>query len=231
MSFTCDLKAFCHTEVHNLYQRSRLVEYAKRGEFTEIQLEAYLKGLEFLFKVNADHIFQATQIYSSDPRLSEFFMEKWKEEKGHDSWARNDLKKISHKGKGSEVLPSLETLVHFLEATMKTSPYSYVAYLFYAEYLTAEIGPDWMKTITVALGISPKNITALSHHVQLDGDHAGEVLEFLEKIELNDLDQQRVYAFVKELTLKYDNFFNEIWEVEHGPKQNFGNVKKVPSAS
>lgn len=231
MSIVSDLKRICHTEVHGLYERSPLVKSAKEGDFTHRQLECYLKSLEYLFKVNADHIFQATQVYSNDTQLSEFFMEKWREEKGHDAWARNDLKKIEDHGMRNGHLQSLNDLVDFLEMTMKSHSFSYVAYLYYAEYLTAEIGPDWMATVMGALKIGPKSITALSHHVHLDGDHAGEVLEFLSSIEITDIEKHRVYSFVKDLTLKYERFFNEIWEIEHGCKERNQDTGKISTAS
>lgn len=231
MSFANDLKKLAHAEVHGLYSRSRLVKSAKAGCFTQRQLECYLKSLEYLFMVNADHIFQATQIYSKDSKLSEFFLEKWREEKGHDAWARNDLKKFEDQGMREQILSSLSDLTEFLETTMKKSPLSYAAYLFYAEYLTAEIGPDWMMTITKTLGVTPKHISALSHHVHLDGDHAGEVLDFISSLDVSEIDKQRVYGFVKELTLKYEQFFNEIWEVEHGCKDNSTETRKISSAS
>lgn len=219
--FSDTLKSKITNEFSLMFSRSKLVSSAQQGFFTERQLVVYLRNLEHLFFQNAEQMLQASQLYKSKPVLSKFFHSKWVEERGHDRWAKADqenFKSVSSLEK--VVLPEMSELTFFLEETMRNCPYSYLAYFFYAEFMTAQIGPKWMKIIQAALNIKKNNVSSLNNHILLDGDHASEVLDFLDEIEVPESKHENILHFTGELTTRYESFFEAIWRLEENEKSS-----------
>lgn len=213
--FRYKLKSKVREEFLAMFNRSNLVLAARRGEFTEKQLVVYLRNLEHLFFQNADQMLQAVQTYSYSSELSSFFYSKWKEERGHDKWAKEDQRNFnSFEDFTNEILPEMSDLTEFLSSTMRKCPLSYLTYFYYAEFMTAEIGPKWMEIILTSIKVDKKNISALGNHIELDGDHASEVLDFLDKNNVPVSMHIKIFEFVEELTLKYEAFFEAIWRLE-----------------
>lgn len=206
---------------HCDYFRSncKLFKEGHRPDVNFFQVATYVVSLELLFYTNCQDILAASKRYEESPELSEFFINKFNEEKGHDAWARADWVKMSKKQNFKtepQVLESMKDLLSFLNTTMKSSPYRYVTYIYAAEYFTTILGPVWLDIMRSNLGIQKKEISALSNHIELDGDHAQEVAEVIESFQLSQEVHDDMVVFIDELFAKYFNFFTEVAETnEH----------------
>src|SRR5687768_6201488 len=76
-------------------ETSPLFAMGRRNELHPFHAAAYVVNLEHLFRENEQDILTASQTHTDDPRLSEFFLEKWREERGHNAWAKNDWVEMS----------------------------------------------------------------------------------------------------------------------------------------
>jgi len=192
-------------------RNSRLFKMGREGLLTTELVKNYVRNLEYLFKSNCQHIAVAADLYQANPVLSNFFINKFEEENGHDQWARNDLKALGQES-NLQAMSEMEEMVRFLELTLKTSPYAYISYMYFAEYMTAVLGPIWLELMKKNLGINSTQVTSLSKHVELDGDHASEVAMFLDDQNLHEVQIQNVMKFISEMAGFYNNFFNKLAE-------------------
>lgn len=196
-----------------LQKNSLFFELGRKNMMTHFHVATYVVNLEHLFRKNCLDILEASKVYSSHQEVSEFFLHKWQEEHGHDAWARADWvamsKERSFKSEPT-VLSQMNDLTDFLNHVMHTSPYEYISYMYYAEYMTALVGPELMGLIKSNLGMENKQISALSNHIELDGDHASEVADALQALNLSDEDQLKIINFGTKLFARYNNFFNAL---------------------
>lgn len=212
MNFTKKLKSTLLQSCEQFQNESPLLSPEFRIKVSFDLVGFYVANLEYLFKKNIETIKIASEIHQPSI-LANFFHHKWDEEKGHDEWAKSDLKKLaaSHTFNVEPyILDEMKDLISFLSATMRTHPVSYIAYFYYAEFITAQLGPQWMSILQAALGIEPKEVSALSKHIELDDGHADEVLDFLSTLELPNTDQERIFQFLKELNAHYAKFFERL---------------------
>ncbi len=205
--FSEKLKEMVNEFCDDFIENSKLFELGRRNGITKYHLAAYLKNLEFLFGQNAQDLHRASLLYEGKTLISAFFKNKWIEERGHDAWARNDLKKIDA---SSAVCAEMRELTSFLTQTMQTAPHCYLCYLYFAEYMTIILGPIWMDLLHQNLDARKEDVTALTHHIDLDVDHYREVGEFVDQLNFSETEKSGVCDFYRELSIKYNAFFNSL---------------------
>lgn len=218
MRFSSELKETTNRYCREFNRTSPLFKLGREGKVTHFHLATYVVNLEELFRQNGHTLKSACELYSPNKTLSDFFLKKWKEENGHDAWARADSTALSQSvtfSKKPEVLKEMTDLVAFLHDTMTYSPYRYIAYLFFAEHMTSILGPIWMDLLQKNLGSKNLPVTSLSKHIELDGDHAEEMGEFIDGLELSDKVQKDVLLFISNLYQKYFTFFKSLAELTH----------------
>lgn len=179
-------------------------------------LSFYILNLEFLFKNNIETLQKAAERYKTHACFGPYFQSKWAEEKGHDAWARSDLKKLLSSYPLAEeprVLPEMVDFISYLSNTMETNPLLYVTYSYHAEFLTSYLGPEWMRLINTSLGVSASEVTALSKHIELDGDHADEVADFIESLNPSAIEVEQMISFTNVLHEGYFHFFEALAKV------------------
>lgn len=196
-----------------LLSHCKLFKSGPRPDINFFQVATYVVNLEVIFATNCRDILEASKLYKSTPHVSQFFIDKFNEEKGHDAWARADWVKLSKSQDfrtEPKIISSTTDLLNFLNMTMKSSPYRYITYIFAAEYFTTIVGPVWMDIMHTNLGINRKQVSALSNHIELDEGHAEEVADVIESFNLSKDVQNDMMIFIDELFAKYFNFFTEI---------------------
>lgn len=218
-----------HTD--KLLKNNTLFNLSGEGSVTVYLVATYVISLEHLFYHNCKDILESTKRYAHLPGVGEFFFVKYKEEKGHDAWARADWVKLSKKQQFTtepSIAQSMKDLTDFLNQTMLECPYKYLAYMYAAEYGTTILGPAWMNIMRSELGLKNNDVTSLTNHIELDGDHAEEVADVTQKMNLSEDVHQSMLNFIDELYVKYDAFFEEI---AHSQEETYGtyqrNSKKI----
>lgn len=205
--FSHSMKEMVNDFCRDFIKESKLFELGRKNGLTKYHLATYLKNIEFLFSQNAADLYHASFIHQDRPVLSSFFKHKWIEERGHDAWARNDLKKLDV---SSEILDEMKALTSFLTKTMKTSPHCYLSYLYFAEYMTIILGPIWLDLLNQNMNTKREDVTALGNHIELDVDHYQEVGDFIDELNLSELQRSQISDFYNELAEKYNAFFNSL---------------------
>lgn len=191
-----------------LISTSNFLKNTIDGHISKSQLSTYIKNLEYHFSQNSNDLYQASHIYQNS-ELGFFFDHKWKEERGHDKWAQNDLNQLDH-DYTPIVLPEMISLSNFVNDTMKSNPINYIAFMLFAEYATAKVGPQIFNGINISLGIKKSEFTALTNHIELDGDHANEICDFLSEIKISNQQIESMINFYSNLYQYYLSFFNAL---------------------
>lgn len=229
------LKEKVHHHTDQLLTHNLLFNLKGRGMVNFYQVATYVINLEHLFYHNCKDILESTRRYADIPHVGEFFLSKYHEEKGHDAWARADWVKLSKREKFSRepaLLDSMKDLTDFLNHTMMECPYKYLAYMYAAEYGTTILGPVWMKIMHEELGLKNNEVTSLTNHIELDGDHAEEVADVTEELQLSEDIHERMLTFMDELYVKYGAFFSELALVQEGiygnDQKDFRKVSAAP---
>ncbi len=206
-----------------LFKESELVRLATNRTLGREHVACYLKNLEVLFASNIATINEA-RFHHAGTAFAKVFEEKWHEEKGHDEWARKDLKSFSE---SVSIVPELKEFTDFLHKSMVHTPKNYIFYFYYAEFLTSYLGPKWMNLMNHSLGIKPSEVTALSKHVELDVGHAEEMLDVLFTFDWTSQELENLTSYTSSLHEYYSKLFNAISRAGNDK----GTVKQFSSAS
>src|ERR1044071_2280482 len=112
-------------------------------------LGRYLRSLHFLIQNTMDHLSVAEESARSKgrERLASHFALKKVEETGHDQWAETDMQNLGDKF-GPPIphdpTPEMRAIVDANADIVRDDPYLYLVYMFFAEYLTVAMGPEWI---------------------------------------------------------------------------------------
>lgn len=159
-------------------RRSPLLLAARNGGVTAKMMGTYLASIQVLLEHTPVHLRYARERAEALglPRLAAFFDEKMQEEQGHDRWAAADRERLAVSfgtAARQEPLPAIRKLIENTERAIERSPYDYLAYILFAEYLIVVLGPEWVQSL-VACGVPREALTAITHHVELDQHHVVE---------------------------------------------------------
>lgn len=158
---------------------NRLLGAARSGRVTPSVVVRYLTSLRYLLGLTPAHlsIAGARAAALGHTGLASYFAGKVEEEVGHDQWAEADARRIAAvfgaeppSGPAATIL----ALVRRTRDAIEHDPFSYIAYILFAEYFTVTVGPEWMTALVENCGIPMAALTVVSRHVELDGEHAAE---------------------------------------------------------
>lgn len=176
-------------EVEQFYQWMRsynsLFLKAKAGQLTPPQVALYLENIRFLVFHTPLHLQLAysQSLTNGHEALARFFSEKMKEEKDHDLWAKEDLKKIERQFNTQfqvPILSSMKNLIFHIESIIRENPVHYLFYMFLSEYFTVLGAAEWLDHLENRCGIPRNMMTVIGNHGILDQDHVEEDLAFIE---------------------------------------------------
>jgi hypothetical protein len=212
------LKSDIDDYVARLRTAHPLLARAKNGTLPPTAIGRYLASIHYLLTQTPVNLRLAgtRALEIGAPELARYFETKLGEETGHDEWAAADRGKLNAIF-GAEVdsrgpARAMLALVECTRAALLANPYSYLAYILFAEYFTVSIGPEWMAALESGCGVPPSAMTAISHHVELDEHH---VLEGSREIDALVTDE-RVYPVLRETilatTARFTAFCDELCE-------------------
>lgn len=180
-SYASQLAAAVEAYAGDLRVNHPLLELAQNGGLSSHDVASYLMNIRFMIQHTPLHLnrakVRATELLQHE--LAEFYVQKLREEEGHDAWASSDLENLN---RAFGVLPDggpsrhLQDLVHFIERLIDEQPSHYVAYVLFSEYLTVLLGPIWVRALTTRCGIPADALSVVSQHVELDQTHVRDEL-------------------------------------------------------
>lgn len=124
--------------------------------------------------------------------LQKYFEQKLIEESGHDKWAEADIQNLKKRKSNISVIdgtdPTMKSLLLNIESTIQKDPYLYLAYIFFAEYLTVLYGPTMNRALIEKCGYPAESMTVVENHAELDKDHVNDWEDVIV-----DLVDERIY--------------------------------------
>lgn len=165
-----------------------LFKLIESGEFSRAHLIYYLSGLQTLFGLHEEVLLKLSLRSDSPQWIGAYLKMKHREETGHDQWAKEDLKRISA-AKSSRVNHSEEVrpLTELVKELANKPAHLFILYAYFLEKFTVNEGKQWVQTLLARCPIDPSEITALTNHIRLDGEHEHEGAEFIERMFLERL--------------------------------------------
>jgi len=165
------------TYADDLRKRPLLIAARNRAVTAEM-VGSYLASVQVLLAHTPVHLRYARDRAEGLglSRLVAFFNEKMQEEQGHDQWAAGDRERLAASFGNiarQEPLPAIRRVIESTERAIERSPYEYLAYILFAEYLTVILGPEWVQSL-VTCGVPREALTAITNHAELDQDHVVE---------------------------------------------------------
>lgn len=182
------IKETIERKAPEIFNNNLFFQKAQRGEFNKEHLAIYLYNLMHVFKKTTDNLSLAAEVSKQKGlnELADFMSNKITEERGHDQWAVQDLRK--HFGERYDVeLDRLKLtdetvdVLMFTEEMIKTDPRFYLSYMTFVEYFTILVAPALFKALEEKCNITKAQLTAIANHEEADQHHAAEDFEVIEK--------------------------------------------------
>jgi hypothetical protein len=191
------LKSDIDRYASEIRRSSRLLALAKSGGLTPAMVGRYFSGIAYLIERTQTHLRLARDLAAERgaKELARYFDQKVEEEAGHEEWAHSDLDHLdSHYGEPMprEPAPGILSLVRAIEDGIRRDPHVYLAYTFFAEYVTVTLGPEWVAALEEACGVPRQGMTVQTRHIELDKKHAADgAVEIDELVDEDGVDALR----------------------------------------
>jgi hypothetical protein len=171
-----------------------LLARARAGTLPPATIGKYISSIHYLLTQTPVHLRLAEQRARDlgAQELAAYFATKRADEDGHHEWAESDLAHLRDAFGEAVGAPSpaqaMLALVEQTRAAISEDPYSYLAYILFAEYFTVTIGPEWLGALHASCGVPSSAMTSVANHVELDKHH---VLEGCREIDAIVTDEGR----------------------------------------
>ena len=165
--------------VREFRKSSRLLNLAENGKLSVALVGRYLRSIHYLLRHTPIHLSRAEQRAQTlgHQDLAAYYAAKKTEETGHDRWAESDISLLS-KTFGvivsDDPTPAMISIVEANSRVIEESPFHYLAYILFAEYLMIVLGPEWIRALSEKCGVPASHMSAIGNHVELDKDHVEE---------------------------------------------------------
>jgi hypothetical protein len=178
-----------HVEFHAERTRagSLFLRRARAGDATPTEVGRYLAGLRFMIGQTNGNMTKAEGRARAQGRedLAAYYVEKRREEDGHEQWAIDDLAAffdVYGFRPDDEPVPALRELQRFLVRTIDEDPTLYLAYIFWAEYFVVLVGAEFIRSLVEHCGLLPETLTCLGNHVVLDEGHTDQNIAEIDRL-------------------------------------------------
>lgn len=176
-----DLKAQVEKHLDRFREHNPLLVRARTGTLTHRQFLDYLNNLMYFFHHSVIHldIARTRALQLGNEEIVPFLEEKVREERGHDRWASNDLRRSGSTQEGFDlgrVAPGTHRILAYSVDLIGEDPELFLAYMFFHEYITVAGGPELLADLDARCGIPVDHVTSIAHHVKLDRHHVEEDL-------------------------------------------------------
>ncbi len=207
----------------------------REGTLSNNAMAYYLAAIGLLCRDTPKHLERGAKAAMREgfPELSQFLLKKIEEETNHDLWAEEDMKSLknpqleNHKAKQSAALSQHLAWIHSIA---DSEALKYLAYLYTAETVTAELGPRFVSIAASNSGIETSKTTVISKHVELDAFHSAEGAEwiqyYLDRVKVEKPEEEiqysidQTFAFLKALWLEALSYAEEAQFVPQKAKEN-----------
>lgn len=197
----------------DLYEAHPWFIQARSGETKKGQVFRYLRDVHFILSQSTRHLLVAAHTARKENRaeLSKFFLEKIKEEEGHEKWAAADIQKMGQSiENGFDRTEAANDLMEFIDLLVTEYPRGYLLYVCLVEYLTVSAGAMWIKDVVNQCGLDPNGLSVIGNHVILDKDHVDGDYEVIIREFIDDNDVAIAVKTMDKIESLLESFFSEM---------------------
>jgi hypothetical protein len=211
------LKSDIDSYAAHVRETSTLLARARAGTLPVSAVGKYFASIHYLLTQTPVHLAlaeeRARELGAKD--LARYFETKSKEERDHHEWAEADRRRLGEVF-GDDIAravpaKSILELMAQTRTAIGEDPYSYLAYILFAEYFTVVLGPEWLAALETGCGIPPRAMTSIANHVELDKAH---VLEGCREIDFIVKDTGRDASLRRLLSATFARFTSFCEEVD-----------------
>jgi hypothetical protein len=210
------LKRDIEAYADELRASSPLLAKAKAGELPPSSVATYFASIHYLLTQTPIHLelarARALELGAVD--LARFYEEKREEELGHDAWAASDLEHLratfGESVQGSTPAEAMLTLVAHTRETIAADPFSYLAYILFAEYFTVVLGPEWLSALQANCGVPAEAMTSVAKHIELDQEHVLDGCREIEALAGDDAHHSSLRSMLRATMNRFSSFCAEL---------------------
>ncbi len=208
-----EIEAFAHhlREEHSLFSKAR------DGQLSAQAITRYLNNVLYLIQHTPVHLKLASQAAQNEGNagLASYFEEKFREEQGHDEWARSDIRTLDERRSVAavdDVSDHIRGLTGYLRRVIGKNPTAYVAYILLAEYLMVLLGEEWISSLEQGCDIPRDALSVVGNHVALDRVHATRGFEEVDGFLQADGELSCLRDTLRRSMTYMEEFFSEVAE-------------------
>jgi hypothetical protein len=221
------LKASIDTWASRLRSESPLMRAAQRGAVGPRGLALYLESLRYVFSHSQLNIRAAADRAAALQlgELAAYFRDKAAEEQGHERWAETDLTQLpADVTRGLAPAAASHALVALQRELIAQHPACFLAYVVWAEYLTASLGDEWLRLLA-GCGYDRTSVSAVAKHVEADADHALLGFDAIDRLWQGVPGAAAILRGVECAQCGFEAFCVEICEAERASDSTAGDVR------
>ncbi len=188
---------------------------AEDGTFSAACMVSYLTNVRHLCCSTQAYLDRANEraLEEGDAALAAFFVQKRREERGHEVWADRDIARVTVKAAAPTtpgVLRSVEELIAFLGEAIEEDPSLYLSYMLFSEYLIVLLGTEWLVLLEERCGIPRTSMTIIDNHIELDRGHVEAALDQIDNLVGDPRKLPRMREVLLETLSHFDRFCTEV---------------------
>ncbi len=213
------LKTDIDTYAARMPEQNALYSGAASGRLTPEMVSYYLFNIRHLLHHTPLHLerARARALALGERGLAEHYATKAVEEHGHERWAENDLRRVRDELEAAPsggYAPALLDMLRFIEETIDRDPIDYLAYILFAEYLIALMGPEWLALIEERCGIPISMFSVIANHAELDREHSSEGLDTIDRLVRDPAKLAPMRHVLRRTFAYFDRFSAEVTSVK-----------------
>jgi len=218
---TDEIKNKVKKDIVRIKNRSPLFNKAKTGTMTQGEFADYLNNLMYFFHHTCIHLDIAkTRCKQLGLNyLIEFYESKIEEEQGHAQWAKDDLGAIGRPQDDfdlSRITPATHRMLAYSVDTINRDPEAYLAYMFFLEYITVLMSPEFLDDMEKKCNIPKTSITAISNHAELDKQHIEDDMSgILDIVKRNPKKKDDIIKVLDDTLHLVEEFFRDAVSIYH----------------
>jgi|GEM_PF-2011493 len=187
MSIATRLRTLLDEHVDTVLRTLPTYRLAEEGRLSAAQLAAYLANLGWIMNQSFKSVaFAAEESARRDrPVAHAYYTTKLKEEIEHHAWAYEDVSRLEKDFQiRADFEPSVQAraLIAAHQELILKDPAFYITYVFYTEYVTITVGPDWMRLLRDRCGFDTSHFGVIDRHIELDQAHTAENMRDVDRI-------------------------------------------------
>lgn len=211
-SWVCRLKDRMDEFVDGMWRHSSMMA-ASQGRMDPVSSLRYLETIRYLIKYTPICLGRAAERCVEEVGLRQVFLDKLKEEEGHEAWVERDIHLLRERFGLREEVPVLtgaDKLAGAFCEAIEEEPVAYLVYAVTTEYITVRLAPTTVQLLHERCGIPKEALSVLSLHAEADVAHVEEGFEALGSLPVDPESQRIAALYLERYLAHYRTIFDSL---------------------